>query len=140
MQLKRGDIGLSDDKGSYEVSVFAEGIAQARDLVELGRPLLASVSIRTDDQGVKKLTALKLSLLDEAVENIENSFSIHLKNMTSLSDIKNFLEPKVGGRSKISLVVSQENAPSITIQLPHFYKITPVDLMTLRQMESVEVG
>ncbi len=132
-------IGLSDDKGAYEATVFSENIGRARELVESGMPLCLSVSIRTDDQGVKKLTVQNISLLEEMVEKIENHFSIHLKNTTSLEYIKNFLDSKRGGRSKISLVLPSVQAAGITIQLPNFYKISPVDVATLNQMESIEV-
>ncbi|MEI8320826.1 MAG: DNA polymerase III subunit alpha [Alphaproteobacteria bacterium] len=132
-------LGLSDDKGPYEVTVFAEQIARARDLVEVGDPLLISVSIRTDDQGLKRMTVTNLNSLEEAVKNIENKISVHLKSRDAIQTLKSFLDSKTGGRTKISLSLPASDFPGVVMELPHFYKITPTDLATLSAMEHVEV-
>lgn len=132
-------MGLSDDKGPYEVTIFSENIALARDLAQENKPLLLSVSIRTNDQGEKKLTANTLRPLEEAISHLEYKIKIYLKNISALEQVKDFLDAKAGGRSHVSLILDQDSLNKAEIHLPMRYKISPFDLDVLAQKDDIKI-
>src|SRR5204863_2755838 len=67
---KRGNkyafVALSDDTGTFEVTMFSEVLSAARDLLESGMPLLLTVDAQLEDDKVRLLVS-RVDALDKVV-------------------------------------------------------------------------
>src|SRR5581483_3633126 len=76
---RMGIIGLSDPSGHYEAVIFAEGLAQYRDLLEPGTAVLLVVSaeLQGDDVRVRIQSA---EPLDGAAAKLQKSLRIFMRS------------------------------------------------------------
>ncbi len=101
-------VTLSDASGVYEVTVFAEVLAQARDLIESGKPLLLTGEGRLEgDQ--PKLLAQRIEELDSAVAGAAIGLRVYTRDEASLQTLRSVVERTGSGRGRVSLVLALED-------------------------------
>ena len=116
-------VQMSDTSGVFEITIFAEVLAQSRQLLESGQPLLVTVDIRADDDTLR-LTAQKIEPLDRIVAQAAAGMKVVLVEPAALEPFRNLLRGEAGGRGHVSVVVALERR-EVEIALPGGFKINP---------------
>jgi DNA polymerase-3 subunit alpha len=123
---KSGDpfafIALSDPTGMFEVMVFSEALAAARQHLEVGRPvLLRVVGDWVDDE--LKLRAISIDDLDAAAAQAGEGLKIKLLDPAPIPLIAR--ELKSPGKGLVTLIVPGPSRQEIEIALPRRVQVNP---------------
>jgi DNA polymerase III subunit alpha len=129
---KMGIIGLSDPSGHYEAVLFAEGLAQYRDLLEPGKAMLLFLTAEVQGDEVRARIQ-SVEPLDEAAARLQHSLRVFLRDEGSLAGVVRRLEPlpKAGGGNgaegdgEVSMVLMLQNGSEVEIKLPGRFKVSP---------------
>jgi DNA polymerase-3 subunit alpha len=109
-------VQLSDASGAYEVIVFAELLAAARDLLTPGRALLLEVGVQSADDGLR-LNALQIDPLDEAVARTPGGLKVFVRTPDPLQTLKALLGRQGTGRGEVLLLLDLADR-EVEIKLP----------------------
>jgi DNA polymerase-3 subunit alpha len=128
---KMGIIGLSDPSGHYEAVLFAEGLAQYRDLLEPGTAVLLFLTGEVQAEEVRARIQ-SAEPLDEAAAKMQKGLRVFLRNEAPLDGLVRRLEP--GGASRngaesadgeVSMVLMLQNGSEVEVKLPGRFKVSP---------------
>ncbi len=89
---KMGIIGLSDPTGHYEAVIFAEGLAEHRDLLEPGNAVLLFLSAEVQGDEVRARIQ-SAEPLDTAAANLQKGLRVFLRNPAPIEAVAKRLEP-----------------------------------------------
>ncbi len=89
---KMGIIGLSDPSGHYEAVLFAEGLAQYRDLLEPGTAVLLFLTAEVQAEEVRARIQ-SVEPLDQAAAKMQMGLRVFLRNEEPLPGVARRLEP-----------------------------------------------
>jgi DNA polymerase III subunit alpha len=129
-------IQMSDTSGVFEVMAFAEVLAQSRQLLDEGVPLVVTVDVRTDDES-QRLSAQKFERLDRVATAAAAGLKIVLTEGGALVPLKNLMLREGGGRGRVSVVVPVAPAREVEIALPGGFRIGPDVLLAVRALPGV---
>jgi len=128
---KMGIIGLSDPTGHYEAVLFSEGLAEYRDLLEPGSPVLLFVSAEMQGDEVRARIQ-SAEPLDAAAANLQHSLRVFLRNEIPIEAVAKRLEPARGapqagrnGDGEVSMVLLLSAGTEVEIKLPGRFKVSP---------------
>jgi DNA polymerase-3 subunit alpha len=131
---KMGIIGLSDPSGHYEAVLFAEGLAQYRDLLEPGTAVLLFLSAEVQAEEVRARIQ-RVEPLDEAAAKMQKGLRVFLRNEEPIAGVARRLEatPKNGGPrtsadqadGEVSVVLLLQNGSEVEVKLPGRFKVSP---------------
>jgi DNA polymerase-3 subunit alpha len=141
---KMGIIGLSDPSGHYEAVLFAEGLAQYRDLLEPGTAVLLFLTAEVQGDEVRARIQ-SAEPLDEAAARIQRGLRVFLRDAQPLAGVARRLEPslKNGGKGgekgaekagekvaeaadgEVSMVLLLQNGSEVEVKLPGRFKVSP---------------
>jgi DNA polymerase III subunit alpha len=131
---KMGIIGLSDPSGHYEAVLFAEGLAQYRDLLEPGTAVLLFLSAEVQAEEVRARIQ-RVEPLDEAAAKMQKGLRVFLRNEEPIAGVARRLEatPKNGGArtsadqadGEVSVVLLLQNGSEVEVKLPGRFKVSP---------------
>ncbi|MGA2792372.1 MAG: DNA polymerase III subunit alpha [Roseiarcus sp.] len=119
---KLGVVQLSDPSGQYEAIVFAEGLAQYRDLLEKGSDVLVTLQGAVEGEDVRA-RILHVEALALAAARIQKGLRIFVRDEAPLPSIEERLRAK--GDGEVSLVVllgPQEG--EVEIKLPGRFAVS----------------
>jgi DNA polymerase-3 subunit alpha len=98
-------VQISDASGSFEVTIFSEVLAGARELLEAGRPLIMTVEVQRREEDIR-LTALKVELLDDAATQAAAGLRIFLSDEGAVENLATVFREHGGrGHGRVSLVL-----------------------------------
>jgi DNA polymerase-3 subunit alpha len=117
-------VQCSDSSGAFEVTVFSEVLAQARELLDSGKPLLISADARLEDEAVK-LLAQSIVPLEGAAAGAAVGLRIALADAAALSGLKDAVAAERKGRGRIVLDLALGEERSAEIALPGGFVISP---------------
>ncbi len=136
---KMGIIGLSDPSGHYEAVLFAEGLAQYRDLLEPGTAVLLLLSAEVQAEEVRARIQ-SVEPLDEAAARMQKGLRVFLRNEEPLNGVARRLEPARNGAPRngngnggggepadgeVSMVLLLQNGSEVEVKLPGRFKVSP---------------
>ena len=130
---KMGIIGLSDPSGHYEAVLFAEGLAQYRDLLEPGTAVLLFLTAEVQGDEVRARIQ-SVELLDQAAAKMQKGLRVFLRDDTPLDGLAKRLEPIVlksgrngadHGDGEVSMVLMLGNGNEVEVKLPGRFKVSP---------------
>ena len=99
-------VQVSDSYGVYEVTLFSELLAQCRELLEAGMPILLSVDADKKSDDEIRFLAQKVEPLTPAVQKVIRKLNIHVAgDDVAIGKIKEMLEQTGHGKVKVSLIV-----------------------------------
>jgi DNA polymerase-3 subunit alpha len=126
---KMGIIGLSDPTGHFEAVIFAEGLAQFRDLLEPGNAVLLQVGAEMQGEDVR-VRIHSVESLDEAASKTQQGLRVFLQSAEPIELVRKRLAPN-GGNGKpeklgeVSFVLSLADGSEVEVKLPGRYPISP---------------
>jgi len=129
---KMGIIGLSDPSGHYEAVLFAEGLAQYRDLLEPGTAVLLFLTAEVQADEVRARIQ-SVEPLDEAAARMQRGLRVFLRNEEPLAGVVRRLEPAHNGArnggegadGEVSMVLMLQNGSEVEVKLPGRFKVSP---------------
>jgi DNA polymerase-3 subunit alpha len=130
---KMGIIGLSDPSGHYEAVLFAEGLAQYRDLLEPGTAVLLflTAEVQGDEVRARIQTA---EPLDQAAAKTQKGLRVFLRDDAPIEGVAKRLEPiklpsgrtgSEAGDGEVSVVLMLGNGNEVEVKLPGRFKVSP---------------
>jgi DNA polymerase III subunit alpha len=134
---KMGIIGLSDPSAHYEAVLFAEGLAQYRDLLEPGTAVLLLLSAEVQAEEVRARIQ-SVEPLDEAAARTQKGLRVFLRGEEPLTGVARRLEPARNGAARngngggaeagdgeVSMVLLLQNGSEVEVKLPGRFKVSP---------------
>ena len=132
---KMGIIGLSDPSGHYEAVLFAEGLAQYRDLLEPGSAVLLFLTAEVQGDEVRARIQ-SVEPLDEAAARMHRGLRVFLRDAEPLAGVARRLEASqkaVNGNGngaetadgEVSMVLLLRNGSEVEVKLPGRFKVSP---------------
>jgi DNA polymerase-3 subunit alpha len=128
---KMGIIGLSDPSGHYEAVLFAEGLAQYRDLLEPGRAVLMFLTAEVQAEEVRARIQ-SVEPLDEAAAKMHKGLRVFLRDPAPIDGLVRRLEPSGAVRNgadqaagEVSMVLLLQNGSEVEVKLPGRFKVSP---------------
>jgi DNA polymerase-3 subunit alpha len=133
---KMGIIGLSDPTGHYEAVLFAEGLAQYRDLLEPGTAVLLFLTAEVQADEVRARIQ-SVEPLDEAAAKMQRGLRVFLRDPEPLTSVAKRLDAMKGvgrngadaaqqsGEGEVSMVLLLKNGSEVEVKLPGRFKVSP---------------
>lgn len=150
IQTKRGDrmavASLDDNSGQLDILCFPDTFHTYRERLAKDQLIIVEGEISVDDfSGGNRMIARHIYTMDEAREQFAKSLKIHLSHEKSedLSKIASLLEPFKGGRCRVAIHYSRNDAKA-NLNLGDAWRVKPSDqliekLRSLLQNEKIEV-
>ncbi|MFZ5792011.1 MAG: DNA polymerase III subunit alpha [Pseudomonadota bacterium] len=107
---------LTDSSGMYEVTVFSEALAAARELMEPGKAVLVTADVRLEEESFR-LTAQTIVSLDQAAANAAVGLRVFLNDPKPVESLKSILARQGRGRSRVALVLELDPAHEVEMSL-----------------------
>ena len=130
---KMGIIGLSDPSGHYEAVLFAEGLAQYRDLLEPGTAVLLFLTAELQGDEVRARIQ-SVEPLDQAAAKMQKGLRVFLRDDAPLDGVAKRLQPIAlngsrngadHGDGEVSMVLILGNGNEVEVKLPGRFKVSP---------------
>ncbi len=130
---KMGIIGLSDPTGQFEAVLFSEGLAQFRELLEPGKPVLLQLGAELQGDEVRARIH-NVEPLDEAAAKTQMALRIFLRDDKPVESIAKRLESvaiKGGAHSAnksdadVTLIMLIDTQTEVEMRLPGRFKVSP---------------
>jgi DNA polymerase-3 subunit alpha len=130
---KMGIIGLSDASGAYEAVLFAEGLAQYRDLLEPGTAVLLFLTAEVQGDEVRARIQ-SAEPLDQAAAKMQKGLRVFLRDDAPIEGVARRLEPikfaagrngAEPGDGEVSMVLILGNGNEVEVKLPGRFKVSP---------------
>jgi len=129
-------VQLSDASGMYELTVFSELLATARDLLEVGTSLYIKATAQFEGESAR-LTAQAIEPLEAMAARAVSQLAIVIDSTEPLDALRSVLAGERGGGGEIRLVSILEDAKEVGIGLPGRYAVNPGMLLRLRMIPGV---
>jgi DNA polymerase-3 subunit alpha len=130
-------VRITDASGSCEVTLFAEVLARARDLLASGANLLITADLRQDGEALR-ITAQDVVSLDHAAADAGAAMRIWLRETASVPHIRDLLGREGHGKGRVILVPRLDTTQSVEIALPGGFNVTPRLAQALKVIPGVE--
>jgi DNA polymerase III subunit alpha len=117
-------VRISDASGSTEVTLFAETLAKAGDLVAEGLNVLVSAELVFQGEALR-ITAQEVQLLDQAAANTGAGMRIWLQETAAVPHIRDLLAREGRGRGRVFLIPRLDAAKQVEIALPGGFNVSP---------------
>lgn len=127
-------VQLSDARGSFEVTLFSETLAQCRDLLEPGTAVQVTADAQLNGEDLR-LTAQQVELLDKIVMQSAALITIRLAHAEVAPKIAEILTK--GGKVDVALSIMPEAGHEIHIDLGGKWHVSPDACAALRNLSGV---
>ncbi|GAB5469008.1 MAG: DNA polymerase III subunit alpha [Rhodospirillales bacterium] len=114
---------LSDPSGVFEVVLFAETLARSREVLESGQPLLLTVDLRSEGDGLR-LTAQQVEPLDQAAADAAQGIKVFVNSAETLPALQSLLERQGPGRGRVALVLDLAQGEELEFDLGGRFALT----------------
>ena len=132
-------VQLSDTSGVFEVTLFAEQLADARALFETNQPLLIEGDVRLDGDAIKVL-ASSVMALDAALagggRRLEGQIEIRLADAGAVAGLADLLGPHGDGSARVRVVLPLD-AEEVAIELGEAHRLALVRRIDLERRTGV---
>lgn len=141
---RMGIIGLSDPSGHYEAVVFAEGLAQFRDLLEPGKAVVLLLGAEVQAEEVRARIQ-SVELLDEAAAKLQKGLRVFLRDEEPLGGVVRRLEAAHAGTPRgaeaadgeVSMVLLLGDGSEVEVKLPGRFKVSPQIAAAIKAVSGV---
>jgi DNA polymerase-3 subunit alpha len=130
-------VRITDASGSCEVTLFAEVLSRARDLIGNGSNVLVTADLRQDGEALR-VTAQDVVSLDQAAAGAGAAMRIWLRETASVPNIRDLLEREGRGKGRVILVPRLGTTQSVEIALPGGFNVTPRLAQALKVIPGVD--
>jgi DNA polymerase-3 subunit alpha len=132
---RMGIVQLSDPTGQFEVVLFSEGLAQYRNLLEVGQSVIVLVTAEERPEGIN-LRAQSVEPLERATDGLQR-LRVFVHDQEPVERLKKQLRA-VSGRGEVSIVLSSEDEREIEIKLGDGFAVSPDLAGAIRSIKGVD--
>jgi DNA polymerase-3 subunit alpha len=129
-------VQLSDAGGVYELTVFSEVLAAARELLTTAKPVLVTADARIEEDSIR-LMAQAIQPLDEAVAHAATGLRITVTDAAAIPGLASAITRERKGRGRIGLVLDLGDQREVEITLPGSYTITTGTRTALQSLAGI---
>ena len=128
-------VQFTDQTGVFEVTFFADILAESQQLLDSDMPVLVAANLRLEENG-PSLTAARVQALDDAIAAWNGGVGVLVEDERPLAALKSLLEEDGPGQAevKLRLVVDNQN---VSIAIPGRYRLSGEARQSLRQLPGV---
>ena len=130
-------VRLSDQGGSFEVTVFSEVLNGARDALKAGQAVLMGVELKLEGDAMR-VTATDCVSLEQAASAAGAGMRVWLDRVDAVPHIRMILGREERGRGQVTLVPRVDQAQAVEITLPGRFQVTPRLAQALKVVPGVE--
>ncbi|MET4808016.1 DNA polymerase III subunit alpha [Limibacillus sp. MBR-115] len=132
-------VQFSDLAGVFEVTLFSEVLAQARDLLDQNLPLLITANVETRGDDEPRITAHEIELLDQAMSKSAAGLRVYLRDDKALTSLHSVLSREGRGRSEVSLVLTLGDGREVEMGLPGGFSLSAEGRQAIKAIPNIEV-
>jgi len=129
-------VRLSDAGGAYEVTLFSEVLARARDALAVGNSVLVTADIRMEGEALR-VTASDVVKLDDAAAQAGAGMRVWLEATEALPHIRALLTREGTGRGEVVLMPRTDAEQEVEITLPGRFNVTPRLAQAMRVLPGI---
>ncbi|WP_114391783.1 DNA polymerase III subunit alpha [Oleisolibacter albus] len=129
-------VSLSDASGVYEVTLFAEALAPAREMLEAGNAVLITVDVQQNGEELR-LTGGHVQSLEEEVAKTAAGLKVLLDQPQAVEALHTTLQRLPAGRGKVLVTLELEDLQEVDILLPQAYQITAAGRQAIKAIHGV---
>ncbi len=133
-------VQLSDSSGIYEITVFSELLAQARDDLDAGKSLLIKASAQFEGETMR-LTAHAVEPLEKVAARTTSGLMVYLDTTDGLHSLHTTLSSgsKAGQRrgGQVKVVSRVDSVTEVEIDLPGRYAISPEIMQAVKAIPGI---
>jgi DNA polymerase III subunit alpha len=129
-------VQMSDASGIFELTVFSEVLAQSRQALETGQPLMVTVDCRMEEDAIR-LTAQRIEPLDAAVAHAAAGLRVYIGDTKAVTSLHGIIGREGPGRGRVSVVVPLNPEREVEIALPGGFKIGPGTRAAVKSLAGV---
>ncbi len=131
-------VQLSDQYGSFEITVFSEALEQYDRLLQEGQTVLVNAVIKVEEEGYS-LSALNFKPLESLLLNDQNKLMLKVQSKADIDQIHRLI--KVAPEGDITLVITMESCDfHVKIIPPKRYRLSIELLKKLKLFEATREG
>ena len=128
-------VQFTDQTGMFEVTFFADILAESQDLLDSDMPVLVAANLRLEENG-PRLTAARVQALDEAIAAWNGGIGIVIKDDRPLPKLKSLLADDGPGQAEVKLQLAIDGK-AVRVALPGRYRLSGDARQSLRQLPGV---
>ena len=128
---------LSDSSGSFEVTVFSEVLARAREVITDGAILLVTADLKQEGEALR-ITAADITSLDQAAANVGAGMRVWLHTEAAVRALGEILGREGKGKGRVFLLPKLDDARDVEIALPGGFNVTPKLVQALKMVSGVD--
>jgi DNA polymerase-3 subunit alpha len=129
-------LALSDQAGSYEVTLFSEVLSRSRDLLEEGTAVLVSAEARLDGEQLR-LTASEVEALEKAAQGVGQSIRLWLDGAAAVQPVRELLAREGRGKGRVMLVARTAPGQEVEMALPGGFNVSPRLMQAMKVLPGV---
>jgi DNA polymerase-3 subunit alpha len=129
-------LSLSDQAGSYEVTLFSEVLNRSRELLEEGTAVLVTAEARLDGEQLR-LTANDLEGLEKAAQGVGQSIRLWLDGAAAVPQVQSALAREGRGKGRVVLVARTAPGQEVEVALPGQFNVSPRLMQAMRVLPGV---
>ena len=129
-------VSLSDSSGVYEVTLFSEALAPARELLEPGKAVLIYVDVQMNGEEMR-LTGSQVTALEDEVAKAAAGLRIVLRDAEPVAGLKTVLKRFPPGRGKVYVTVELDGEREVELVLPQAYQISGSSRQAIKSIPGV---
>jgi len=130
-------VRLSDQGGSYEVTMFSEVLGSAREALKAGNAILVGVDLRLEGDSLR-VTAADCVSLEQAASDAGAGMRIWLDRTEAVPHIRALLSREGKGKGRVTLVPRVGDAQAVEITIPGGFQVTPRLAQAMKVVPGVE--
>jgi DNA polymerase-3 subunit alpha len=115
---------LSDSTGVYEVTVFSDTLARAKDILEVGKTLLLKIVAEQQDESIR-YTVQDIHELDQSLSSKVRDIRIYLTDREAAAKLSDIVKGGKEGMSQISVIVDMRPGVRAKVSFPGRWNFSP---------------
>ena len=126
----------SDTSGTFEMMCFSETLAQSREKLKAGQPLIFSVQAEKKEDEIRMILQA-VEYLNEAIAKVSSSVMIYMDDPACLSPIQSILKQDGSGKGKVFLI-PRVNEWDVEVALDGGYALSAQTMQALRAVPGIQ--
>jgi len=132
-------VGLSDATGAYEVTVFSDALAAAREFLEVGQSVLIKATAQMDDGDSIRFLANEFMPLEAAAARTVEHLRIFIASDNAVPAIRDILADEKSGPGRVRIHAKPHDCTwEADLELGAGYALSPDAHLALRNLPGVE--
>ena len=128
-------VQFTDQTGMFEVTFFADILAESQELLDSDMPVLVAANLRLEENG-PRLTAARVQALDDAIAAWNGGVGVVVQDDRPLPALKSLLADDGPGQAEVKLQL-EIDGKAVSVALPGRYRLSGEARQSLRQLPGV---